>query len=207
MNDFDYEVLQKKRLAKNAKAKVNGSRSKKCTMPDDYLTPAQRAKLNGPVRTWKLDRPMLWTDFNAMPDDLQREYLQKLRDQFHVGDTQIADMMCVTHATVGKRRRELGIVSDGNTRIRPKAEQIDAFCDWIEGAIPGPETEPEEEPEQEPEFTSIPVLPRTVQVNGGSFTVTGPAQDALATLSEFFRDNTRVGAFTITYEYEKEETK
>lgn len=45
MNDFDYENLQKKRLARNAYAK-KGSRSKKCTLPDDYLTPAQRAKLS-----------------------------------------------------------------------------------------------------------------------------------------------------------------
>ena len=205
MNDFDFDCKEKKRIARGAFAKKNGSRSKRCTMPDDYLTPAQRKALNGPTRTWKLDEPMLWKDFKEMPEEIQREYLLKLRDHFHASDQAIGDMMGVAYMTVCRCRKSLGISTPG-TRNKMSKAQTEAFCNWIErSAVPAPE--PDEEPEPAPvsEQTEAITLPASVATVGGSFTVTGPAEDALETLTAFFRGNTRPGTFTVTYTYTYEE--
>ena len=75
MHDFDYDAMQKKRIARGASHMKCGSKSKKCTLPSDYLTAAQKRRLNGPVSTYKLDEPMNWESFKAMPEDLQKKYI------------------------------------------------------------------------------------------------------------------------------------
>ena len=41
MNDFDYDALQKKRIAAGARHMKRGSRSKRCSLPSDNLTPSR----------------------------------------------------------------------------------------------------------------------------------------------------------------------
>ena len=48
MHDFDYDAMQKKRIARGASHMKRGSKSKKCTLPSDYLTAAQKRRLNAP---------------------------------------------------------------------------------------------------------------------------------------------------------------
>lgn len=43
MNDFDYDIVQKKRVARGAFAHVNRKRGK-CRLPSDYLTAAQKRR-------------------------------------------------------------------------------------------------------------------------------------------------------------------
>ena len=71
MNDFDYDVLQKKRTASGARHIKKGSKSKKCTLPSGFLTAKQRKELNGNVTTYNLSEPMTWKSFKAMPLDIQ----------------------------------------------------------------------------------------------------------------------------------------
>lgn len=78
MNDFDYDIVQKKRVARGAFAHVNRKRGK-CRLPSDYLTAAQRKERNGAVKTYNITRPMPWEDFKAMPDDIKREYLRNMQ--------------------------------------------------------------------------------------------------------------------------------
>lgn len=50
MNDFDFDCLQKKRLAQQAKYRKRGSKSKKCTMSTDYMTTKQWGGLSSEVQ-------------------------------------------------------------------------------------------------------------------------------------------------------------
>ena len=54
MTDFDYDVMQKKRLARNqfhnAKYKHGG-----CHLPHEDLTPAQMKRRNGPIMTYSIN--------------------------------------------------------------------------------------------------------------------------------------------------------
>lgn len=78
MNDFDYDIVQKKRVARGAFAHVNRKRGK-CRLPSDYLTAAQKKEMNGAVKTYNIMRPMPLAEFKGMPDDLQREYLRNMQ--------------------------------------------------------------------------------------------------------------------------------
>ena len=71
MNDFDYEVLQKKRLARQAFHKKGGSKSRKCPMSTDRMTRKQWIERCGEVVTYELGKPMGWEAFKQMPVALQ----------------------------------------------------------------------------------------------------------------------------------------
>ena len=92
MHDFDYDAMQKKRIARGASHMKRGSKSKKCTLPSDYLTAAQKRRLNGPVSTYKLDEPMNWESFKAMPEDLQKKYILGLQENYGANDEMIGKM-------------------------------------------------------------------------------------------------------------------
>lgn len=78
MNDFDYDIAQKKRVARGAYAHVNRKRGK-CRLPSDYLSAAQKKEMNGAVKTYNITRPMPWHEFKAMPDDLQRKFFRNMQ--------------------------------------------------------------------------------------------------------------------------------
>lgn len=84
MNDFDYDVMQKKRIAHNAARMKRGRKSKKCTLPSDNLTAAQWKRRNGPVNTYSLNLPMDWGTFKSLPVDIQQSYIDILQSRFNV---------------------------------------------------------------------------------------------------------------------------
>lgn len=102
MTDFDYDCYLKKQVAHSAVRKKNGSRSKRCTLPSDILTNAQRKKLNGKVVTYKMGSPMTWKEYKDLPDDLKKQYLDNLISKYDVGSKQIAEMLGVSCGTLSK---------------------------------------------------------------------------------------------------------
>jgi hypothetical protein len=101
MNDFDYDIAQKKRVARGAYAHVNRKRGK-CRLPSDYLTAAQRKEMNGAVKTYNITRPMPMDEFVQMPDDLKAEYFRNMQ-RFGGAATYLVDEM---NASAGRIRRE-----------------------------------------------------------------------------------------------------
>ena len=49
MGEFEYDVRQRSRIAHSAARRKGRGGGKKCTLPSDYLTPAQWRRKNGPV--------------------------------------------------------------------------------------------------------------------------------------------------------------
>ena len=155
MHDFDYDAMQKKHIARGAAHMKRGSKSKKCTLPSDNLTPAQLRRLNGPVSTYKLDEPMSRESFKAMPEDLQKQYILKLQETYQANDEMIGKMFGVSKVAIFKARQKLGIVPVGKSAmtadaIRVRNAKWDAFCNGVVGGKPGEANEKEEpnEPEQ-----------------------------------------------------------
>ena len=109
MHDFDFDIMEKKRIAQGARARKCGSRSRKCTLPSDYLTAAQKKGLNGKVSTYNLSGPMTYSKFRVMPDDLQKEYLLKLRNEMGASLTAIGKMMQCSPETVRQALMRHGI--------------------------------------------------------------------------------------------------
>lgn len=100
MNDFEYDVMLKKRLANQAKYRKCGSKSKKCPMSTDHMTRRQWEKRCGEVMTYQLRRPMAWKDFKAQPIHIQKMYIEDLMGVYDVTATDLARMFDVTPATV-----------------------------------------------------------------------------------------------------------
>ncbi len=142
MNDFDYDVMQKKRIARGASRMKRGSKSKKCTLPSDYLTAAQKRRLNGPVSTYKLDEPMNWESFKAMPEDLQKKYILGLQEMYQANDKMIAKLFGKSDVTVGEHRKRLGLNPIGKSKMTRDEKTVcdakwDAFCNGVVGGKPG----------------------------------------------------------------------
>lgn len=138
MNDFDYDALQKKRIAAGARHMKRGSRSKRCSLPSDNLTPAQLKRRNGPVSTYKLDAPMRWDDFKSMPVDLQKKYLTNLVETYGATNEMLGDMFYVHPTHVGAVKKALGVVSHNPHRLIGEKKAIRdqmwaAFCNGVVG--------------------------------------------------------------------------
>lgn len=100
MTDFEYDILQRKRLARNAKYKRNGSKSKKCSLLSDALTQKQWKERNGPMVTYNLNKPMDWVTFKSCPVDIQHQYIHNLVETYNASLTSFGDMFGVNRATV-----------------------------------------------------------------------------------------------------------
>ena len=149
LNDFDYDVMQKKRLVASARHRVCGSKSRRCTLPSDLLTAAQLRRRNGPVSTYKLDAPMTWEQFTSMPRDLQQKYLTDLRDLYQATDGMLGQMFHVHPITIGKHRNELGVAPLAkrlSSRGKATAEaRWKAFCNGVVGGDSAEDPEAKED--------------------------------------------------------------
>ncbi len=114
MNDAEYVLKQtnteRKRVGRGAFAKKNGSKSKKCTLPSEYLTRKERKMLDGKVQTYNMSAPVPWREFKReWPRDLQVEYLTRLEETYNARTPEIAKMFGIAPGTLQVFRKSLGI--------------------------------------------------------------------------------------------------
>ena len=130
MTDFEYDVMQKKRLARNqfhnAKYKHSG-----CHLPHEDLTPAQMKRRNGPMVTYSMNQPMSWNDFKSMPHDLQQQYLDGLHARFGVGPSDIAKYLFLR---TPNSLRQSTVAMGLTVAKRDKNRDLDCFLAWLRKA-------------------------------------------------------------------------
>lgn len=102
MTDFDYEVATRKRVARSAWHRKCGAKSRKCSLPSDYMTAKQKERLNGPVSSYQMNQPIEWNEFKNYPDDLKRQYLSCLSQSYNVNLSHLAAMFGVCSPTLSK---------------------------------------------------------------------------------------------------------
>ena len=100
MNEFDYEVLQKKRIAQSAKYRKNGSKSKKCSMSTDYMTEKEWKERNGKIVSYYMNKPMSWGEFKNLPFEAQRNYLSGLIEKYGVNSANLSEMFGVSSQAI-----------------------------------------------------------------------------------------------------------
>ena len=118
--------------------------SRKCTLPSEYLTAAQKRKLNGEVITVNLNRPMKWAEFKQLNKELQTMYAQNLVRKFGVTAVAMAEMLGVSKCTVYTYAKGVW-----GLRSRMTAAETEAFLKFCSG-------EAEEEPEEAPTAADTP---------------------------------------------------
>lgn len=187
MNDFDFDIKEKKRIAQGSRARKCGSKSRKCTLPSDYLTAAQKKGLNGKVSTYNLSLPMAYSKFRVMPDDLQKEYLLKLRNEMGATLTAMGKMMQCSPETVRQALMRHGIPTNNNKRM--SFESMLRWNTWLEGEqlndraeapTPSPSPAPSEAPVSEDKPAPTPYMP--CALDSCDVQLRGTKDEILATL-------------------------
>ena len=185
MHDFDFDIMEKKRIAQGARARKCGSKSRKCTLPSDYLTAAQKKGLNGKVSTYNLSGPMTYSKFRVMPDDLQKEYLLKLRNEMGASLTAIGKMMQCSPETVRQALIRHGL----STKLSRMSFECNLRWDaWLKGEqlnndraeAPAPAPAPSEAPVSEDKPVPTPYMP--CALNRCDMQLRGTKDEILATL-------------------------
>ena len=176
MNDFDYDVLQKKRIASGARHKVNGVKSSKCTLPQDYMTAKQLRERNGEIMTYNMDKPTTWKEFKFWPRDIQKQYLEHL-NSLGGSNEEIGGMMGTSGRTIGTLAKALGAeIRDARQFTNADKKKWQKF---IEGEPDEPAeeaaSEPVEEPVKEEKYEPTACYPAT-----GHLEYTGHSYDVFA---------------------------
>lgn len=109
MNDFEFDCLQKKRLAQQEKYRKRGSKSKKCPMSTDHMTKKQWIERCGKIVTIKMDSPVSWASFKELSKQTQEEYLKNLMEKYHINASSLAEMFHITPITVRRHIATQGL--------------------------------------------------------------------------------------------------
>ena len=88
---FQQDIREKKAAGRGAFHKKCGSKSKKCTLPSDYLTRKEKAKLNSECKSWSMKKFYSWEEFKQMPDDIRLQYVHSLINRYNIGLATIAE--------------------------------------------------------------------------------------------------------------------
>ena len=107
---FLEDVRDKKNISHSASHKrTHCGKGGTVRFPSDKLTKKELEKMNGECEVYRLNEPMKWAEFIAMPKEHQITYIKKLREKFNVPDARIARMLCVAQASFSLYVRNLGL--------------------------------------------------------------------------------------------------
>jgi hypothetical protein len=107
---YNQDLREKKSTARSARNKrTHTGKSGRVRFPSDNLTKKELQAMNGKLERYRLNEPMSWKEFKAMPDDIKISYIKALQGKFNVTATALGDMFGVDRITVGKMLNELKI--------------------------------------------------------------------------------------------------
>lgn len=100
--------------------------------PSDKLSKKEREKMNGKLEVYRLNSPMKYSEFKAMPEEHQKSYIKLLRQKYDVPDSRIAAMMGVSQCNFSKHIIKSGL----GTGHRPgvKKWDVDGWNAWAYGS-------------------------------------------------------------------------
>lgn len=106
------DVKEKKITSRSARnQRTHTGKGGRVKLPSDNLTQKELKAMSGEVKSYRLNEPMTWVEFKAMPDDLKVTYIKLLRQKFDVSDREIAKMFGISQAAISKWVRTLGIAA------------------------------------------------------------------------------------------------
>lgn len=158
MTDFDLDIREKKRIANGARHRKCGSKSRKCTLPSDLLTPSQWRKRNGDVIVFSMNSPVAWDDFRQLSPTTQKEYLAGLVEKYRASGATISQMMGVSYTGFTKHCKAIGFSLSGCRGHNMTKEQRLAWELFAHPQAAEPE-QPSEQTEDEPVKDAVFVQP------------------------------------------------
>lgn len=154
MTDFEYDCLQKKRLARQALHKKNGSKSRRCPLSTDHMTEKQWKERNGKVVSVSFDKPTSWDDFRELSKEAQEEYLRGLSTTYGANATNLAEMFSVSVSTIRRHIQSAGLDIKFHVGRSMNGEQRAAWEAFLGGKAPQPVSQAVRgpQPEKPPEI-------------------------------------------------------
>lgn len=134
MNDFDFDAMQKKRIAGNARHMKNGSKSRRCSLPSDHMTHAQWKRRNGPVYTVSLNQPMSWDAFKCLTLDLQQAYIDAVQNRFGVPISRMStDLFNKSNTNLRLHCARMGLKFDSMQGRVLTGSDLELWDNWCKG--------------------------------------------------------------------------
>lgn len=179
------DIKEKKAAARGAFARKRGSKSKRCSLPSDHLTPAQLKRRNSPVSTVKLNQPITYAEFQTLTPSLKFLYLDNLIHHYKARRIDIVTMLGIAQNTWAKLLPTLPgkLIFEGKPK-HPAPEWLEFIGGHAEEIVPEDARDLPHDPivEVQPVEIEQPVLPDRIDLS-----ITGtPAQliDLLSMLTE-----------------------
>lgn len=129
------DSISKKRTAQSARhRRTHCGKGGSVKFPSDYMTKKELKAMNGEVKSYRLNEPMSWKEFNKLPDDIKAMYIKSIREKYDIPDKYLAEVMGVASATFCKKMKCLGCTIGVRIGLKGDAwkesEQGIAFYKW-----------------------------------------------------------------------------
>lgn len=191
MKDEEYiyrqDVGERAKTARSAHNKrTHCGKGGRVKLPSDYMTKKEIKAMSGEVKTYRLNEPMKWEEFKAMPDDIKRDYVNLIRKKFNAPDTAIAEMLGVHKITMAREVVRFGI-GKGNHSGGGRKWDKEGFLMWVNG-VPVeqaelPVIEETEEPVEQVPVQETPVMKEVCSMpTTGQLTFEGNVDEICNTL-------------------------
>ena len=138
---FISDVKEKKITARSARhTRTHCGKGGRVRLPSDNLSKKELMKMNGECKSYRLNDPMAWKEFKALPDDLKITYINLLRKKFKVPAKHIAEMLGIHSVNFSKEISRLGISEGRGCRGGRTQWDKEGFLAWWHGvdALPTP---------------------------------------------------------------------
>lgn len=97
LSDEEYiyrqDIKEKKAAGRGIYSKKNGSKSKKCTLPSDYMTRKEKMAMNGEVMSYNPNSWYTWEEFKKLPMEYQIKYVNSLLLRYDCGLKAIGEIL------------------------------------------------------------------------------------------------------------------
>lgn len=134
---YESDIRSKKNIAHQAIHRKNGSKSKKCTLPNDGISQKQWKEMNGPVQTVNLNAPIAWKDFKTLSSQMQETYVMNLIRKYNISQGDFAELLGISGPTISTYFKSRNIKFRKGRKFRSKKQEDD----WIAFVCDIPETE------------------------------------------------------------------
>lgn len=201
MNDaksvFVEDLREKKVLARSSRFRKG--HKKKYTVPSDFLTAAQKRKLNGDVSVYQIGKPITWQEFKSYPPEMQQKWLDAFVDRFHCSTSGMSILFGIANTSINTYVKNKGLaikkggVYNGKKGDEIRAwiaeksdeEKLNAIVDELKKVA---ETKSVEEPKKV-EATPAPTQSYFVNtLQNGSMRLSGTSSEIFQTLFGIFRE-------------------
>lgn len=124
MKDEKYVFFEDvKEKAITARSSKKRPRRSGCHLPQ--YTAKEMREMSGPTYTINLKRRITYTEFKALPESLQKDYVQNIVDKYGVGPSALAELMSANAGAVGVYLSKRGF--SFKRGFQPKKEDLERF--------------------------------------------------------------------------------